>query len=168
MGYVGQGRGPNQELFWAGTKLVFKAGPAGSRRLFIPIGDYSANNGDYRVRSVGGSGSHRFDFTVPDDFNTLVSIGLVAFPAAGATGAGKDIDLDSEYGNLPLGETKNNHTESDTTSTFTIPAADVLFELDVSSVFSIGLQAGDTAGVFVDHNGIGGSIFYFAIRLVYT
>jgi hypothetical protein len=139
-------------------------GSGASRDVFFNA-DYGTNDGSYRTRQVGAAGAFRFNFHVPFDFVTLVSLDLVGFPEAGATGSGKDIDLTSEYG--AIGELKNNHSESDTTTTYTIPANDTLFTIDLSTVFSV-LAAGDFAGVLVDHNGIGGAVDYLGIRLRYT
>ncbi len=60
--------------------------------------DYSGNLGDFRVRPVGSSGSHRFTFIIPDDFVSLVSLHLIGVPAAGAAQVNRDIDISSDYG----------------------------------------------------------------------
>ena len=126
----------------------------------------NSNRESYRTRNIGATGAYRFTFIVPDDFLSLVSIRLIASPRSGAEGSGKDIDLISSYG--ADGEAINNHSESDTSSTYQIAASAGTFGfLDLSSVFT-GLAAGDRCGVFVDHKAIGGSVDYYKIELKYN
>lgn len=126
----------------------------------------NANLGSLRVRSIGGTGGHRLNFHVPPDFGTLVSAALVAITkSAGAVGAGRDIDLTAEYGQR-VGEAYNNHTVADTTSTYVVPAENQGWEIDLSTLLA-GINAGDSGGLFIDHNGIGGSIAYRGIRIRY-
>jgi hypothetical protein len=143
--FTGTGGDPTKEIFY--------------------IADTVANDGSYRVRNIGSAGAFRFDFKVPHDFSSLVSLVLVGWPESGAAGPGKDIDLTSEYG--AVGEARNQHSESDTTSTYDLGSTDVIFELDISGVFSV-LAANDYAGVLVDHNGVGGVVHYLGIRLRYN
>lgn len=124
--------------------------------------DCNGNFGTYRVRSLGSVGAFRFNFHVPADFDTLVGISLIG--QANAAVVAGDIDLTSEYG--AVGESASNHTETDTTSTYNFNINE-LTKLDLSSVFS-SLAAGDYAGVFVDHNGVGTTINYLGILLEYT
>lgn len=138
--------------------------PAGILERWYPA-ETSANDGEYRVRPIAGSGAFRFDFAVPLDFAVLVSLEIVGWPAAGAAGVGKDIDLLSNYG--ALGQNKAAHAEQDVGTVFDTGTVDVIFGIDLSPVFS-SLAAGDFAGVQVDHNAIGGSINYLGIRLRYT
>lgn len=127
--------------------------------------DYDASLGDYRVLDLGASGSGRFTFIIPDDFNSLIDIRTIASPEAGANGPGKDIDLFSEYGNN--GEVINNHAESDVVSTFEIAAVALTWGgYSLSSVFST-LAAQDRCGVRVVHNALGASVSYIGIELTY-
>ena len=75
--------------------------------------------GNGMVKDIGASAAGNFIFTVPDDFDSLVSLELQGFPTAGAAGAGKDADLASSYGAENNDELANEHTEVDTTLTFT-------------------------------------------------
>lgn len=88
-------------------------------------------------------------------------------PTAGAAGAGRDIDLFSEY--ALLGENMATNAESDTTTVYDLTgtADEITAVLDLSVVFS-SLAAGHFCGVQVDHNGIGGGIDYIGIRFIYT
>ncbi len=125
--------------------------------------DPAANKGDFQVLSVGSNGTGRFSFFVPTDFVTLVSLEVLFIAESGAAGAGKDIDLTSDYG--ADGESFNNHSESDAVTTYTL-TADVHDTLDISGVFSV-LAASDICGIAVKHNAIGGSVSYLGTRLVY-
>jgi hypothetical protein len=128
--------------------------------------DSSANLGDYRVRAIGTTGSYRFTFNIPNDFTSLTKLVMIISPTSGAAGSGKDIDLSSNYGSV--GEAQNEHSESDTTTTYDFTGdADKFVELDISIVFS-SIAAGDICGLFVDHKGTGGTINYFGVRLDYT
>jgi hypothetical protein len=141
------------------------AAPGVSKTLFIPA-DHDANLGDYRVRSVPGTGAHRFNVMFPTDLTTLNECKLVGIPSAAAAGSGKDIDLLSDYG--AIGELYNQHSESDTTTTYDFTGkTDKLVQIDLMPVLSA-VAAGDLAGIQVDHNSIGGSMFYLGIVMRYT
>ena len=73
----------------------------------------------------------------------------------------KDIDLYSNY--HAAGENYNNHSESDTTSTYDFTGmTDKGIEIDISGIFS-NIQAGDLCGIQVDHKSIGGAIDYLDV-----
>ncbi len=144
------------------------AEPPGSAvgRLFFPCPDYDSNTADYRTRAVGATAEQRFNFQIPSDFGTLVSVELCGMVSAGAAGSGKDIDLASDY--AAVGEIYNQHSESDTGTTYDFTGLTYMWaRIDLSPVFSA-LGAGDQCGVLVDHNGIGGTINYFGIILEYN
>lgn len=134
------------------------------KTVYFPI-DWNVNFNDYRARSLGGNAMWRISFFAPDDLGSLVSLALMGIPSAGAAGAGKDIDLFSDYGGL--GEDNQNHNESDTTSTYNLGVVGEHIDLDVSAVFSV-LAAGDRCGLLFDHNGIGGSMTWLGLKMVYT
>lgn len=129
------------------------------------MAEANTNLGNRRVRSIGATASFNFSFDFPLDFGSIVDLVAVVIGSAGTVGVGKDIDLTSEYGKV--GEARNNHAESDTTSTYTLPGLDAVATLDLSGVFSTP-EAGDSAGVNIDHNSIGGTMYYQAIRLRYN
>lgn len=131
---------------------------------FFPC-NADASDGSFCVRNLAASGAATFSFRVPNSAQAVLAVELIGYPTAGATGAGKDIDLSSEYG--AVGELKNLHAEVDNTTTYTIPAADTLWALDLTTVLSA-VAAGDSAGVLVTHNAIGGTNRYLGIRLRYS
>ena len=126
---------------------------------------YSASSGTYRIRTLTAAAAFEFTGSVPVDFTALVSIEAIYMNLNADVGAGADIDLNSEYGTV--GEAKNAHVETDTTTTYTIVATNEKGALDLSSVFS-SLSAGDSFGIEIDHMGIGGALQYISIRLRYT
>lgn len=128
--------------------------------------DYNANSGDSRVRAIAGTGGHRFSFPIPSDFNSLVSVYLVGEITSGAAGSGKDIDLSSEYGGMD--QASNFYSETDTTTVydFTGKSGQRTRAIDLSVVLN-NIAADQGVGVFVDHNGIGGSINYLWVELKY-
>jgi hypothetical protein len=132
---------------------------------YTPV-EPNANFGNYRVRNILGSGTYRFTFPVPENFDSLISLDLIAVPASGVAGSGKDIDLFSEY--AILGELTDANTEADTTTVYDFTGkADQFIKIDISPVFSA-LEPGATCGLLVDHNGIGGTISYFMIKMAYN
>jgi hypothetical protein len=139
---------------------VFLAGGAAKEVNFYP--EMTSNDGYRRVRAVGATGNWRFDFCVPADFNSLVSLDLIGYPVGDFTD--QNIDLFSDYGGI--GEDAQQHTESDTTTTFS-GVANQLQALDISGVFT-NLAAGDDCGVWADHKGLTTTMNYTRVRLVYT
>lgn len=137
------------------------------KEVFLQATTYDGVVGDYAVKNVTMNGSANFTFSIPADFVTLVSIKLIGIPSLGAAGAGKDIDLASDYGTI--GEDSNFHSETDTTTVYDLSGTqDKLTEvLDLSVVLSV-LAAGDYMGILVTHNGVGGDIDYLGIKLTYT
>lgn len=130
----------------------------------IYFGDFSANDGTYRVRNLGGSGTFRFDLYVPAGFGVPSSITLIGWPVANIALPGADnVNLASEYGNVDAGEQKDNHAETGTTTTGAV-LADQLFELDLTSVLT-SLAEGDVVGVEVGHVALGTTVMYLGIRI---
>lgn len=138
----------------------------GPREIFLPGTDYNSNLGERRVRSVGGTGAHRFSFYVPFDFASLLELYLVGICSAGAAGPGKNIDLYSEY--AALGQLRTTHAQASTLPTYDFTGqADRVVQINLAPVFSF-LAAGDYCGLQVDHLGIGGGIDYLGIRMRYN
>lgn len=127
----------------------------------------NGSTGEYRRRRIGGAGAFEFTFRVPHDFTSIISLVAIGIPTAGAAGAGKDIDLISNYASV--GENLAFHSESDlgTVYDFSGTADEITNVLDLSIVFN-SLSANDLCGVNIDHNGIGGAIDYLGIRLRYA
>jgi len=125
----------------------------------------SGNEGSYRVRSVGSTGAWRFNFVVPDDFATLTELKLIGWPNAGAAGTGKPINMHSMNG--AEGEQFDQHQFSLLATNYNLGTQETIVGLNLAPAFPI-LDAGDYAGVEVDHQGIGGTMSYLGIRLRYT
>ena len=119
----------------------------------IPLvpGAFSNTLGDLPVRTMtatGGTGS--LGFTGPSDAAVIVACKARVRNAAVA-GTGLDVDLASDYG--AMGEAYNNHSESDTGTTYNLPQNTVQ-EIDLLPVLSA-LAAGDSAGVTLTNNSAG-------------
>lgn len=135
--------------------------PVSGFEIFFPA-DLPNASGSYKVADVGTNGSLEFSFHIPSHVRTIKEIALVGISSTAAEGASKDIDLASEYGSI--GEAKDIHSETSTAATYTLPADKVLFELDALPVFS-NLAAGDSGGLKVTHNTIGGTVSYLGVRV---
>lgn len=133
-----------------------------ARSVFVTGTDYAADFGDYRVRTIDSTSAHRFSFVVPDDFTSVTATALVVIAGSAGGGVGVDIDLSSDYG--ADGEQSDNHSETDTTSTYNIPATGTLFLLDLAPVLSA-VAPGDRVGVLVDHQTIGGDLHYLGVLI---
>ena len=138
-----------------------------TKEVFISATDYGADNGDYRVRNISMNGDFNFTFFVPFDFSSVNSATLIGIPSAGAAGAGKDIDLSSEY--ATFGQASNANSEADTGTTYDLTgtSGEITEVVDLLVVLS-SLAASDVVGINVDHNGIGGAIDYLGVKLNYN
>lgn len=139
-----------------------------TRKIVEFLPDHDGNLGTYRVKSQLGSVQFRYTFAIPDDFRSLISAALKGNVSPGAAGIGRDIDLFvSAHGD---GEVENEKTASDTTTTYDLSAfSNKTYSLGLTSVINaLGVSGGDSVGVNVDHNGIGGTIFYFRLELIYN
>jgi hypothetical protein len=138
---------------------------SGNKTVFFMATDYANTTGDFRSRRIGATGAHEFTFPIPPDFSSLVSCDAIGI-YLGSGGSGKQIDLYSDYG--ALGEDYNQHDESDIGTLFDFTGkSNKIVDVDISSVLS-SIAAGDYVGVHIDHKGIGDSIDYIYIKLVYT
>lgn len=127
--------------------------------VFAPL--FNGSYGVVKTRSIAGAGDEDFSFTIPDDFNELVSLHIEQLPIN--TFTDESIELTSNYGKD--GENYQTHVELDSTGVYSGVAA-VWGDLDLSSVFS-SLGAGDRCGVEIDHNAIGTTVHYKHIHLRY-
>lgn len=144
---------------WIMTKEYFGPG----QTVYSPVDWNNVYNG-FKNRSIAGTGNHDFSFVVPADFKSLTSLKLIGIVVSGSAGSGKSITLNSTYGKE--GEVYSTHTESDT-DVYTIAAsAGLIGSLDLSAVFT-SIEAGDVCAVNVDHNAIGGYVYYLAIEMIY-
>ncbi len=142
------------------------AGAAGTVKSMPIHIEPSGNNGAHRIRNIGSNGTHRFEFKVPSDFVSLVSLVLTGIISGGADGAGKDIDFTTEYG--ANGEGKATHGESDVGTVYDLTGeTDLFHDFDVSIV-ATGIAADDNVGLRVDHTALGGGIDYVTMEMVYN
>lgn len=146
-----------------GTGLTIPPGSPATKQFFYAV-QYASNLGDYRVRLVSDNTSFQFTWMVPWDFSTLTSVGLICVPEGAAVGAGKSITLDSDYG--AVGENFAAHSENDGAFTTDFLTPDLIYEVDVSSVYN-SLAAGDFCGLQITLNTIGGGLNVLGVLLRY-
>jgi hypothetical protein len=147
----------NQFEYYDGAAWI-----SGVKEIFINT-DQTNNLGDYGVSNVTTNGSSYTTFMIPFDFTALVEAAFLINPAAAASGAGKDIDIFTDY--AANGEPYNQHSEADTTSTYTI-VTDQHYEIDISGQLT-SIAPGDYVGVQIKHNAVGGTIRHFGVRFKY-
>ncbi len=151
----------------ANTITFDAAGGGGSDtvEVFFPAGG-SDNYENYSVKKANNLiRTAVFTFYIPEDFNSLISLTLFAFPSVDVAGPGKDIDLFSQY--CSVGESYNMHESSEVLTVYDFTGmADKLIEIDISGVYDF-ISAGDFCGLRVLHNDIGGDIYYLGILLKY-
>jgi hypothetical protein len=118
------------------------------------------------TQSITTNGDIRIGFHVPDDYVSLVGAKAYFVVSAGAAQTARDIDLFSSYG--AVGELPNNHTESDTTSTYDLSAfSGEIFALDLSAVLT-SLGGDDSGGIRIKNNTIGGALDYIMMEFEYS
>jgi hypothetical protein len=115
-----------------------------------------------RVRAIGSTGNMGFDFAIPNDFASLVSLEVIGIPDASFSN--KAIYLTSVYG--AVGEAFNTHAETDNTKTFSGTGSQWT-AINIASVFTA-LAAGDLCGVNLNHQTITTSMNYVGVRLRYN
>jgi hypothetical protein len=136
-----------------------------SREVCFTVETNAAYN-SRRVRTLTSVADYEFNGAFPGDFNSIVKMVIRGFISSGAAGSGKDIDMSVELAGE--GQVYNNRTASDTTTVYDLTGyTDSLYEFDISGLFSAAV-AGDHFGLLVDHNTIGGSIYYVDIVLEYV
>lgn len=119
-----------------------------------------------RGLNVGANSALNISFAIPPDFLSIVSVEAIVKVSAGAAQTARNIDLTSNYGGI--GESTTTHSETDAAITYDLSGTSgEFFALDISSVFS-SLAAGDLCGIELDHNGLGGALDYFFVKLVYN
>jgi len=127
--------------------------------FFFP--NHDSHYGNFASRSIEANSEDYFTFCVPTDFRELISADMICIPEGSVDD--KNIDIDSEY--CKAGEAKDNHVESDSDSIYSF-VADKLSELNLSGILSE-IEAGDSVGIHINHQSIGTTIHYIAIRLKY-
>lgn len=119
-----------------------------------------------RSRPISGTGSYSFDFTVPEDFQKLLSAHLVCYPSAAAAGAGRIISTSVEYNNY-YGEAYNLFSASELNVTYNLTNfSDKRFHLPFTNILA-NIRAGAEGGVTVNHVAANGTINYTALEIIY-
>jgi hypothetical protein len=131
-------------------------------RFFVAGNNAWVQDGSYSVISIGQNANINITFKFPNDFGSLISVGVLCIPLQ--SGVNRDIDFFSQYAGV--GELKNANAQSNTTGLYTF-TADTVTEFEVGSLFSAA-QAEDIAGIRVVHNGINATIQYVGVHLVYN
>jgi hypothetical protein len=119
------------------------------------------DDGAYSTVEVGQNASINMTFHFAEDFGTLELIEV--WGIALTTVVDKSIHLFSNYAGV--GENKFANAQSDLTQLFSFTADDI-FQIDVTSLFT-SPDAGDVAGIKLDHQGINTSIRYLGMHLHY-
>ncbi len=137
--------------------------PHGTKSVIFPP-QYTGAFGDMRMKPMTTSDIFQFSFVIPVDLIEVVSFDLVGNPDAGAAGAGKGINLTSDY--AADGEHYQNHSESDLGTLYNLGVFGQWIRVDLTSVLS-DLAAGDRGGVTVSNHAIGGTLRCLGILLIY-
>lgn len=153
------------DQFTASYNTEASTGVPTTREIILSGTNYGANDDDYRTSNIGATGNQNYTFYMPSDFVSFVSFKVIGIVSAGAAGSGKDIDLSSTYASV--GEPANTHTETDVGTTYTFVSGQINDEIDLTVVLSTA-SAGDSIGINVDHNGIGGGLGNLYLRMVYN
>jgi hypothetical protein len=121
----------------------------------------NGNDSGHRIRNVGASGNFDFNFICPPDFGTLTRLEMWGASRT-VTNPAAPITLTSSYGAAP--EAPNN----DTTVVAISPAfvTGEQFHYSIAAAFP-NLAPGDSAGINVNHGGIGGSLDYYGVYMEY-
>ncbi len=135
----------------------------GNRHIVFSISSHNASSGDYDVLKISVNGTGEFAFGTPADFGSLVSLKLVGI--ANSANPTADIDFFTDY--AAVGEDAQNHSQSDTTTTYNIPAVNEVVEFDIKPLYT-SLAAGDICGLKVTHNSISQGFDYTCIVMEYT
>ena len=128
-----------------------------------PASNTSAARAPYATRSAGSTAQTYFSFIVPLNYTSADTAKI--YGIAGATAGGLDIDVIINFAD-PLTETYNANSASDTSTVYATTIDEFLI-IDFTALLS-GVNAGDVVGVNVDHNGIGQTIYYTVLELLYN
>lgn len=133
---------------------------------FYNATNYDGNLGNFRVKSQIGTATFRYTFQLPHDLKNIISAKLLGNISAGAAQSGRDIDIFIDA--HQEGQAYNQKTASDVSSTYDLSSSSGLtYAFDITSLIPTP-TAGDLVGLAVDHNAIGGTIYYFGIELIYS
>lgn len=143
-------------------QIVFQ--DAATKMQIYPA-DTLSNMDDLRTRQIAGPGNFNFNFCVPSDFGSLVSLVALGIPSVGAAGPARVFDLSSTYGVAP-DSAFDSIVESGSIQLDLTGRADIWTNIDLSSVVTQ-LAADVFGGVNINHQAIGGAIDYVELRLFY-
>jgi hypothetical protein len=163
-------RADHIHAFSATQPLIYSAATGnislGSRSIFISAETNGIYN-NYRTRNVGAAGNFNFNFSIPNDFYSLVDCYVQGFVSSGAAGANKNIDITVEY-NSGAGQLYNQFTASDTATLYNLTGlTNRLYNLQITPLLT-SLVAGSVGGINVRHTTLGGSIDYIGVLLIYV
>lgn len=131
-------------------------------RFFVAGNNAWVQNGSYSVISIGQNANINITFKFPNDFGSLISLGVLCIPLG--TVVDKDIDFFSQYAGV--GEDKAANAQSDTTGLYSLVANQVT-EFEVGSLFT-NAEPEDIGGIRVVHNGINTTVQYVGVHLIYN
>ncbi|NHJ39634.1 MAG: hypothetical protein FK731_06325 [Asgard group archaeon] len=135
------------------------------KTVFLSSPVFDNELGNYKTLNVPASGDGYFNFKIPSKANLITSLKLLGNISAGAAQTARNIDFYFEY--HAEGEPYNQHSDSDTTSTYDLSAfSGKTYGFELKDKMS-SLNANDLVGIFIDHSSIGGDINYFGIELTY-
>jgi hypothetical protein len=149
-----------------GNKVTIQVNGATFLHHYFYYAEYDDTFGAYKTQRMSNGSDFEFNFKVPDNFTTLDELKLVFAPTANI-GADDRAILQSNYGSL--GESYNQHAESNTIIAGYTGTQNQWTELDISSVFS-SLTAGDYCGLNFEndtnHDSYA-SVHVLGIKIVY-
>lgn len=138
-----------------------EVGGGGTKEMFFPA-ETASTVGDFRVRANAGTSSWEFDFAIPQDFVSLVSVELIGWPTANITGG--TYALYSDYG--AVGQVYSTHDESAIGLSLN-GTANQFLAISLAPVLT-NIAAGDFCGVEIDHVAMTTTISFIGVRLRYN
>ena len=137
---------PEHEIDDANIVIIDTIEATPSFTHYFSVSNPTTNVGEF---PVDDSETVRISFQIPCCFVALSSLVVLGIPDS--TDEEADIDLYSTYGDPSEGESYNQHSESDTASTYNI-TENKLTPIDISGVFS-NIASKDTCGLRIVSNG---------------
>jgi hypothetical protein len=153
----------------AGSPPAFEAagGGAATKEFFYPVTYASGGATIIQSGNLGAGAATTSDndrghvtFIVPADFSSIDEMVFIVNPDV--TNGASNWRIDGSYG--APGEAPDAHS-GNVYTTYNV-TEDVLFEADISGVFS-SLAAGDLCGIILLQNGAGGDVTIFGVRFKY-
>lgn len=132
---------------------------------WFPFGNYNDTAGDFNMHQIASAGTASGTFMVPDDFDSLVSLELLASHSSTGTWT---FTLTSDYFNPSLGEALTANTGSSVGQTQGV-VSNIPEFINIAGVYA-SLDAGDWGGLtFTNTSNSGGNAAcrIFGFKLVY-